>query len=102
MRTWGRAAGGGCERVCILFLYYNPPTQTYYFITELCILDFPTSLPSLLVTWSLVDISTRVFNAQLDPGSCQSSQRSPTPHSRIRGDAPLEKPPGQALWDSIF
>lgn len=91
LRTWGKGGwGGGCKRFCILFLSYSAPTpsQTFYFDTELCSLAFPNPSPSLLGTWSLVNISTRVFNARIDPtpkpGPSLSQRRLPPPPFHLK------------------
>lgn len=82
------------------FLMSRPPIQTFYLDTKLRILDFLTPSLSLLGTWSLVnDISTRVFNAQIDPGAhpwLQPVYSRPTLPC-TRGAAPREKlPAGQS------
>ena len=81
-----------------------PPTaiQTFYFDTEFGSLGFPTPSPSLLGTWSLVNISTRVFNAQIDPSLAPAFLNAHSPPPPARGAKPQEKPPGQALWDATF
>lgn len=119
LRTGGQGGWGGvCERFCALFLSYPPsPTppppppaiQTFYFDTELGSLGFPTPSPSLLGTWSLVNnISTRVFNAQIDPSLAPAflNAHSPPPRSgcQATGKAPRPSILGRyfLVWGLFF
>lgn len=93
------------RKVLRFFSYTLPPThththahatQTCYFDTELRILGFPTSWPSLLGTWSLVDnISTWVFKrsarprrSRLAPACLLNAPHPPHSGCRATGRAP--------------
>lgn len=86
--------GGGGERFCVLFLSYVPPPPHPNILFGHKITNPRFSNPSLsfLGTCSLInDISTQIFNAQIDPrahppASNRSTQRHTLP--RTRGAAP--------------